>query len=76
MDQTVIAVITINDNNDVVYINHAAETLWGYKAEEVLGKNVRMLVPKVHQKNHDSYVNRHRATNEDRIVGSAVELQI
>jgi methyl-accepting chemotaxis protein len=76
MDQTVIAVITINDNNDVVYINNAAETLWGYKAEEVLGKNVRMLVPKVHQKNHDSYVNRHRATNEDRIVGSAVELQI
>ena len=76
LDQTVIAVVTINERNDIVYVNEAAEKLWGYPESEIMGKNIRILVPKVHQANHDSYVNRHRDTGQDRIVGSAIELQI
>lgn len=76
LDQTVIAVVTINERNDIVYVNEAAEKLWGYPESEIMGKNIRILVPKAHQANHDSYVNRHRDTGQDRIVGSAIELQI
>ncbi len=76
LDQSVIAVVTIDPNNHVIYMNAAAEKLWGYSADEVLGKNVRMLVPKIHQQNHDSYVDRHRREGDNRIVGSAVELEL
>lgn len=76
LDQTVIAVVTINERNEIVYVNEAAEKLWGYPESEIMGKNIRILVPKAHQANHDSYVNRHRDTGQDRIVGSAIELQI
>lgn len=76
LDQSAIAVVTIDDANNVVYLNFAAEQLWGFAESEVLGKNVRMLVPRMHQSNHDSYVNRHRETGENRIVGSSRELEI
>lgn len=48
LDQTVIAVVTINERNDIVYVNEAAEKLWGYPESEIMGKNIRILVPKVH----------------------------
>jgi methyl-accepting chemotaxis protein len=76
LQQTTIAVITIDDQNRVIFYNDAAEQLWGYPRAEVIGKNVKMLVPRQHQSNHDSYVNRHRKEGDDRIVGSAVELEI
>jgi len=76
LQQSTIAVITIDDHNRVIFYNDAAEQLWGYPRAEVIGKNVKMLVPRQHQNNHDSYVNRHRKEGDDRIVGSAVELEI
>jgi PAS domain S-box-containing protein len=37
------AIITINQAGDVEFFNRAAETLWGYSRNEVLGKNIKML---------------------------------
>lgn len=76
LDQTTIAVVTIDNNNRVIYYNDSAESLWGYSRKDVLGQNVKMLVPKDHRGNHDNYVNRHRDQGGDRIVGSAVEVPI
>ncbi|WP_434362734.1 PAS domain S-box protein [Parasalinivibrio latis] len=70
------AVVTIDKNNKVVFFNPAAEKLWGYHSREVLGKNVRMLVPEIYQQDHDSYVNRHRDTDENRIVGTSRRLEL
>jgi PAS domain S-box-containing protein len=76
LDQSVIAVVTIDPDNIVIYMNNAAEKLWGYSSDEVIGKNVKMLVPKMHQPNHDNYVNRHRREGNNKIVGSSVELEL
>ncbi|MET3999698.1 PAS domain S-box protein [Marinobacterium sp. MBR-109] len=76
LQQTTIAVITIDDQNRVIFYNDAAEQLWGHPRNSVIGQNVKMLVPRQHQNNHDRYVNRHRNEGDDRIVGSAVELEI
>lgn len=76
LQQTTIAVITIDDQNRVIFYNDAAEQLWGHPRNSVIGQNVKMLVPRHHQSNHDGYVNRHRKEGDDRIVGSAVELEI
>lgn len=76
LDQAIDGVVSIDENNCVSYFNKAAEKLWGYRADEVLGKNVKMLIPDKFQANHDNYVNRHRSTGEDKLVGSALDLQL
>ncbi|BDX08380.1 PAS domain S-box protein [Planctobacterium marinum] len=76
LEQALDAVVTIDENNIVQFFNAAAEQLWGYKRDEVLGKNVKMLVPKIHQANHDNYVNANRTTGQDKIVGTAREVQV
>lgn len=76
LEQALDAVVTINEDNVVQFFNKAAEKLWGYNRNEVLGQNVRMLVPKIHQANHDNYVNANRTTGQDKIVGTAREVEI
>lgn len=76
LEQAIDAVVTIDDNNNVTFFNAAAERLWGYERDEVIGHNVKMLVPEVLRASHDELVNRNRTTGEDRIVGSSREVEI
>ena len=76
LEQALDAVVTIDENNNVTCFNAAAEALWGYDRKEVLGQNVKMLVPAAIQPQHDNLVNRNRNTGEDRIVGSSREVEI
>lgn len=76
LEQAIDAVVMIDANNVVTFYNKAAERLWGYAAEEVIGQNVKMLVPAAIQGRHDEFVNRHRTTGEDRIVGTSREVEI
>lgn len=76
LQQALDAVVTIDENNRITFYNPAAEKLWGYQAADVLGKNVKMLVPVVHQLNHDNYVNANRTTGVDKIVGTSREVEV
>lgn len=76
LDQVVDAVVTIDGRNNVVYMNPAAERLWGWSSAEVLGRNVSMLVPRAMQSRHDGFVDKHRRTGENRIVGTSRAVQM
>ncbi|GFD70435.1 PAS domain S-box protein [Alteromonas sp. KUL106] len=76
LSQSILAVVTIDEKNNITFYNAAAQRLWGYAPSEVLGKNIRILVPQEHQSNHDSYVNTHRSTNVNKIVGSSREVEL
>lgn len=76
LNQSIMAVITINERNNVTFFNEAAEKLWGYSPKEVIGKNVAMLVPHDLRSRHDDFVNTHRKTGEDKIVGKSREVQL
>ncbi|SNC75147.1 methyl-accepting chemotaxis sensory transducer with Pas/Pac sensor [Marinobacter sp. es.048] len=76
LEQAMDAVISIDEHNNVTFFNKAAEAMWGYSRAEVLGQNVKMLVPEAIRGQHDSFVNRNRQTGENRIVGSYRELTI
>lgn len=76
LKQAIIAVVSINEKNKVTFYNNAAEKLWGYSRSEVIGQNIRKLVPMEHQADHDTYVNTHRSTDNDKIVGSSREVEM
>ncbi len=71
LEQALDGVVTIDAENRIVFFNDAAERLWGYRREEVLGQNVKMLVPEEHRGHHDGFIDRHRRTRQNRIVGSS-----
>ncbi len=76
LDQAIDAVVSIDGRNRVTYYNDAAERLWGWRRDEVMGKNVKMLVPQEYQGPHDDYVNAHRQGGQDKIVGTSREVPL
>ena len=76
LEQALDAVVTIDENNIVTFFNAAAEQLWGYTRDEVLGQNVKMLVPDEIQASHDEKVNANRTTGQDKIVGTSREVEV
>lgn len=76
LEQAMDAVVSIDENNMVTFFNKAAERMWGYSRSEVLGNNVKMLVPQSIQSQHDGFVDRNRKTGENRIVGSYREIPV
>jgi PAS domain S-box-containing protein len=53
-------IMTIDDEQKIVRFNPACEKIWGYRAEEVLGKDINMLLPEYVRKDHLSHVHRFR----------------
>jgi two-component system, LuxR family, sensor kinase FixL len=63
------AMIVIDTQGTVSSFSTAAERLFGYKAPEVVGKNVKILMPAPYREQHDGYLDRYRQTGERRIIG-------
>jgi len=63
------AIIVIDAAGTVESFSPAAERLFGYNAEEVVGCNVKMLMPQPYRDAHDGYLGRYMRTGERRIIG-------
>ena len=63
------AMIVIDERGLMQSFSSAAERLFGYSAGEVIGKNVRMIMPAPYRDNHDAYLERYLQTGEKRIIG-------
>jgi two-component system, LuxR family, sensor kinase FixL len=63
------AMIVIDEDGIVQSFSPAAERLFGYSAAEMIGKNVKMLMPSPYRENHDEYLRRYMRTGERRIIG-------
>ena len=69
------AIITITEQGIVTTFNRAAEHMFGYTADEVVGHNVSMLASSPDRERHDNYLRRYLRTGEARIIGSEREVE-
>ena len=63
------AMVVIDSLGIVQTFSHSAETVFGYSAAEVVGTNVKMLMPEPDRSLHDGYLERFLTTGEKRIIG-------
>lgn len=62
--------IAITDKGIIQVFNKPAQKLWGYNLSEVVGQNIKMLMPAEFADHHDKYINNYLTTGKAKIIGS------
>lgn len=68
-------ILLIDTLGNVLMVNSAVTNLFGYSPEELLGKNVSVLMPSPHRQNHDGYIHNYRSTGIKKIIGIGREIE-
>ncbi|PHV11887.1 PAS domain S-box protein [Chitinimonas sp. BJB300] len=74
LDTAVNPIITIDATGFIRSINPAAEVLFGYDWQEVVGQKVNVLMPEPYRSSHDGYIKRYLEGGEPRVIGSGREV--
>ncbi|MBM9575738.1 PAS domain S-box protein [Leptospira sp. 201903070] len=68
------AIIMITPKGTIMMFNTAAEKMFGYGFTEVVGKNIKFLMPEPYHSEHDDYLRRYVETREKKIIGIGREV--
>ena len=75
LDTAVDAIVTIEESGVIESVNPAAELAFGYSRDELIGRNVSMLMPSPYREEHDRHIERYLRTGKARIVGIGREVE-
>jgi two-component system sensor kinase FixL len=68
------SIITVGQDGIVIGINPATERMFGYSEQELVGKNISVLMPEPYRSEHDSHIARYLRTGEPHIIGIGREV--
>ncbi|WP_019557772.1 PAS domain S-box protein [Thiomicrorhabdus arctica] len=68
-------IITISQVGLMETVNPAVTRMFGYTEAEMVGQNVKMLMPNPYKEEHDGYLKHHRETGEKKVIGIGREVQ-
>lgn len=74
IENAIDGIITIDERGTIEHINNAALALFGFTKEELIGKNVTVLMPEPDKRNHDSYLTKYHDTGNRKIIGIGREV--
>lgn len=74
IDNIVDGIITIDTHGKIESFNLAAKQIFGYSDAEVIGQDVKMLMPEPYRSKHDDYLESHHKTGESRVIGVGREI--
>ena len=75
LETVVDGILTIDRNGTVITANHAVERIFGYTRQELIGQNVKLLMPSPYHEEHDGYLHNYATTGDRKIIGIGREVQ-
>jgi len=68
-------IIVIDESARILFYNGACQRLFQYSSQDIIGKNIKILMPMPYRNEHDGYVARYKKTHEPRIIGIGRKVQ-
>jgi len=75
LDNVSDAIITIDRYGVVLSLNNVVEHMFGYRPSELVGKNIKLLMPPPYSDMHDSYLSNYQKTGQKHIIGKTREIE-
>ncbi|WP_181699879.1 sensor histidine kinase [Chthonobacter albigriseus] len=74
METAADGIVVIDENGIVLAFNKSCEALFGFAAGDVIGRNIKIIMPPRYADDHDGYISHYRETGEKRIIGIGREV--
>lgn len=67
------SIVLANEKGEIIFWNHFAEKIFGYKENEVLGKSLTLIMPERYRTDHHHSFEQHVSTNQEQVIDKTVE---
>jgi PAS domain S-box-containing protein len=75
LNSTLDPIVTVDDRGTIQGVSRSIERVFGWRPEELVGRNISMLMPSPHREQHDGYMAEYRATGVTNILGRTREME-
>lgn len=74
LDASTNGIITINEKGIIESFNRAAEIIFQFDSDQVIGENVSLIMPEEHGDNHDQYISNYLESGIKKVIGKRLEI--